>query len=86
MLANQNLTIFQQNCMLATCILSDQNLTVFQQNCKLATGILSYQNLTISQKIYILVTQLVSIPRGLTARIPGSHPGGPGSTPGVGIF
>ena len=24
------------------------------------------------------------IPRSLTARIPGSHPGGPGSTPGVG--
>ena len=25
-------------------------------------------------------------PRGLTARISGFHPGGPGSTPGVGIF
>ena len=25
-----------------------------------------------------------SIPHGLTARIPGFHPGGPGSTPGVG--
>ncbi len=25
------------------------------------------------------------LPRGLTARIPGFHPGGPGSTPGVGI-
>ena len=24
------------------------------------------------------------IPRGLTARIAGSHPAGPGSTPGVG--
>ena len=26
----------------------------------------------------------VSIPHGLMARIPGSHPGGPGSIPGVG--
>ena len=26
----------------------------------------------------------VYIPRGLTARIAGSHPAGPGSTPGVG--
>ena len=25
------------------------------------------------------------VPRGLTARISGFHPGGPGSTPGVGI-
>ena len=27
-----------------------------------------------------------AVPRGLTARISGFHPGGPGSTPGVGIF
>ena len=27
-----------------------------------------------------------SFPRGLTARISGFHPGGPGSTPGVGIL
>ena len=26
-----------------------------------------------------------AVPRGLTARISGFHPGGPGSTPGVGI-
>ena len=26
------------------------------------------------------------VPRGLTARISGFHPGGPGSTPGVGRF
>ena len=26
------------------------------------------------------------LPRGLTARISGFHPGGPGSTPGVGIL
>ena len=26
----------------------------------------------------------VNVPRGLTARISGFHPGGPGSTPGVG--
>ena len=26
----------------------------------------------------------ISIPRGLMARIPGFHPGGPGSIPGVG--
>ena len=31
-----------------------------------------------------LTLQLV--PRGLTARISGFHPGGPGSTPGVGKF
>ena len=29
---------------------------------------------------------LSSIPRGLMARIPGFHPGGPGSIPGVGEF
>ena len=28
----------------------------------------------------------LSIPRGLMARIPGFHPGGPGSIPGVGEF
>ena len=27
-----------------------------------------------------------AFPRGLTARISGFHPGGPGSTPGVGIL
>ena len=27
-----------------------------------------------------------AVPRGLTARISGFHPGGPGSTPGVGII
>ena len=27
----------------------------------------------------------MNIPRGLTARIAGFHPAGPGSTPGVGI-
>ena len=32
-----------------------------------------------------LRSQSITIPRSLTARIPGSHPGGPGSTPGVGI-
>ena len=26
------------------------------------------------------------VPRGLAVRIPGSHPGGPGSTPGAGVF
>ena len=28
----------------------------------------------------------MAIPRGLTARISGFHPGGPGSIPGNGIF
>ena len=28
----------------------------------------------------------MTIPRGLTARISGFHPGGPGSTPGVGKY
>ena len=32
------------------------------------------------------VRNFVSIPRGLMARIPGFHPGGPGSIPGVGVF
>ena len=31
-----------------------------------------------------LSSQNCQVPRGLTARIPGFHPGGPGSTPGVG--
>jgi hypothetical protein len=31
-------------------------------------------------------TETQNIPRGLTARIPGFHPGGPGSTPGVGTI
>ena len=29
---------------------------------------------------------LTPIPRGLMARIPGFHPGGPGSIPGVGVI
>ena len=36
------------------------------------------------QVSYLNVTLLVQIPRGLTARIAGFHPAGPGSTPGVG--
>ena len=28
---------------------------------------------------------ILTIPRGLMARIPGFHPGGPGSIPGVGV-
>jgi hypothetical protein len=34
--------------------------------------------------IHILL--LAQIPRGLTVRIAGFHPAGPGSTPGVGTF
>ena len=36
--------------------------------------------------IYICIQRitLISIPHGLMARIPGFHPGGPGSIPGVG--
>jgi hypothetical protein len=33
-----------------------------------------------------LLPNIPPVPRGLTARISGFHPGGPGSTPGVGIF
>ncbi|GBN52641.1 hypothetical protein AVEN_241121-1 [Araneus ventricosus] len=32
------------------------------------------------------VPSSTKIPRGLVVRIPGSHPGGPGSIPGVGSF
>ena len=39
--------------------------------------------------LYLLVCNIFCLesilPRGLTARISGFHPGGPGSTPGVGI-
>ena len=31
------------------------------------------------------IAPCIQIPRGLTARIAGFHPAGPGSTPGVGI-
>ena len=31
------------------------------------------------------LVNILTIPRGLTARIAGFHPAGPGSTPGVGI-
>ena len=31
-----------------------------------------------------MILEKTTIPRGLTARISGFHPGGPGSTPGVG--
>ena len=31
------------------------------------------------------IASCIQIPRGLTARIAGFHPAGPGSTPGVGI-
>ena len=36
--------------------------------------------------IYISIKKstMISIPHGLMARIPGFHPGGPGSIPGVG--
>ena len=33
---------------------------------------------------FIFCIVFISIPRGLMARIPGFHPGGPGSIPGVG--
>ena len=32
-----------------------------------------------------ITVPFIQIPRGLTARIAGFHPAGPGSTPGVGI-
>ncbi len=32
------------------------------------------------------LNSLLTIPRGLTVRIAGFHPAGPGSTPGVGKF
>ena len=38
------------------------------------------------QLSYLNVTFMVQIPRGLTARIAGFHPAGPGSTPGVGKY
>ena len=34
----------------------------------------------------IIFNNCFYIPRGLTARISGFHPEGPGSTPGVGIY
>ena len=38
------------------------------------------------EEVALLLQTLQAIPRGLTARILGSHPRGPGSTPGVGIL
>ena len=32
------------------------------------------------------MTGRISIPYGLAVRIPGFHPGGPGSTPGMGTY
>ena len=42
------------------------------------------QQKLLSQVLYF-VCFFSSIPRGLMARIPGFHPGGPGSIPGVGV-
>ena len=36
--------------------------------------------------IYHSYSQLSPVPYGLVVRIPGFHPGGPGSIPGVGTF
>ena len=35
-------------------------------------------------KIYLPLNVLQSVPDGLGVRIPGFHPGGPGSIPGLG--
>ena len=44
---------------------------------------MNFANTFISKSIVISM-HLMCIPRGLTARIAGFHPAGPGSTPGVG--
>ena len=36
--------------------------------------------------VYYSEAQLLPVPYGLVVRIPGFHPGGPGSIPGVGTF
>ena len=41
-------------------------------------------NINMDQNITVFITQENHVPRGLTARIAGFHPAGPGSTPGVG--
>ena len=47
-----------------------------------------YCNVQFSERFEFLYSKiepsLTAIPRGLMARIPGFHPGGPGSIPGVG--
>ena len=43
-----------------------------------------------ASKVYNCISKLdrkyATLPYGLAVRIPGSHPGGPGSTPGVGTY
>ena len=42
---------------------------------------------SIRRHLFLLcLREYISIPDGLAVRIPGFHPGGPGSTPGQGIF
>ena len=45
--------------------------------------------ITTSINVFFILNEItvpfIQIPRGLTARIAGFHPAGPGSTPGVGI-
>ena len=40
----------------------------------------------VTRKVGVMLRQLIrhAFPYGLAVRIPGSHPGGPGSTPGMG--
>jgi hypothetical protein len=55
---------------------------------KLATIILKdmFVFVIILKKKVVLKPNTISIPYGLTARIAGFHPAGPGSTPGMGIL
>ena len=46
---------------------------------------LSCSTTKITESTLQFVSFFTSIPRGLMARIPGFHPGGPGSIPGVGV-
>ena len=51
-------------------------------------GIYHQRHITFHNEVFILydTALYVSVPYGLAVRIPGFHPGGPGSTPGMGTF
>ena len=63
-----------------TCLEISEKMTIqFIQTYKVLTQL---QSKFLS---FVFFSVFSTIPRGLMARIPGFHPGGPGSIPGVGV-
>ena len=68
---------------------SKGNLKVHNRMIYLCTSTLNLHNSKLTQRFrnkYIQFHQQRSVPCGLVVRIPGFHPGGPGSIPGMGTL